>query len=157
MSLDRVVFEPSIWHTFQDGDGKDSHVQVCSRGQRQHSATLCLTFTPSWSAGLALTVRAHCLWARCCLVLKHFTFVLATCNHQTQAQLEAAMSYYVGAEPRNPVQCEKFWRNRIDAEEARGLRENRSWESAKFGECGLEPGCSCSGHGKLSVAWLTAT
>ena len=29
------------------------------------------------------------------------------------------MSYYVGAEPKNPVQCEKFWRNRIDAEEAR--------------------------------------
>ena len=30
---------------------------------------------------------------------------------------EVAMSYYVGAEPKNPVQCEKFWRNRIDAEE----------------------------------------
>ena len=27
-------------------------------------------------------------------------------------------SYYVGAEPKNPVQNEKFWRNRIDAEEA---------------------------------------
>ena len=44
-----------------------------------------------------------------------------TCNYQTQAQLQAAMSYYVGAEPRNPVQCEKFWRNRIDAEEAQGI------------------------------------
>ena len=27
-------------------------------------------------------------------------------------------SYYVGAEPKNAVQSEKFWRNRIDAEEA---------------------------------------
>ena len=26
-------------------------------------------------------------------------------------------SYYVGAEPKNAVQSEKFWRNRIDAEE----------------------------------------
>ncbi|CAE7468361.1 unnamed protein product [Symbiodinium sp. CCMP2592] len=53
VSLDSVVFEPSIWHMFQDQDGDG----------------------------------------------------------------KAAMSYYVGAEPRNPVQCEKFWRNRIDAED----------------------------------------
>ncbi|CAJ1349175.1 unnamed protein product [Effrenium voratum] len=32
------------------------------------------------------------------------------------------MSYYVGAEPKNPVQCEKFWRNRIDAEEGAAVR-----------------------------------
>ena len=31
-------------------------------------------------------------------------------------------SYYVGAEPKNAVQSEKFWRNRIDAEEAAGIR-----------------------------------
>ncbi|CAK8991351.1 unnamed protein product [Durusdinium trenchii] len=31
-------------------------------------------------------------------------------------------SYYVGAEPKNPVQNEKFWRNRIDAEEGAAVR-----------------------------------
>jgi len=31
-------------------------------------------------------------------------------------------SYYVGAEPKNAVQSEKFWRNRIDAEEGAAVR-----------------------------------
>ena len=31
-------------------------------------------------------------------------------------------SYYVGAEPKNAVQSEKFWRNRIDAEEVPATR-----------------------------------
>jgi len=43
------------------------------------------------------------------------------------------MSYYVGAEPRNPVQCEKFWRNRIDAEEGAAVRATAN--SVSEGSC----------------------
>ena len=60
--LDSVVFEPSIWHMFQDqdGDGKDSHVrvlQVCSRNLalrrgREPQVALChVYFSQSPSHG----------------------------------------------------------------------------------------------------------
>ena len=45
-------------------------------------------------------------------------------------------SYYVGAEPKNAVQSEKFWRNRIDAEEAakkqQDAKERSSLENGRL-------------------------
>ena len=67
------------------------------------------------------------------------------CKHCEQ---QVAMSYYVGAEPKNPVQCEKFWRNRIDAEEA----HPKNSLIPAVGCFRSLTGSSCSGHGELYVA-----